>query len=110
MLRHSHCVAESNLTASTENLIAMMRSPDLPIEDIVQRVEQIPGISDALLERANSSEFALQHQIVRVAHAIAVLGIRRAEETVRLCGSHNGPPAPHFRNRQSQTGQEPVRS
>lgn len=100
MLQQIHSGQSSELASLTERLLAMLRSPDTPIEEIVEQIEQTPGVSEALLDRANSSEFSLQHQIVRVAHAIAVLGLRRAEETVRLNGPHQGPPAPHFRPRQ----------
>lgn len=68
---------------SIEILVEMIQSPSVEIEYVVDVMKQIPGLKDALVERANSPEFALRNQISCVEHAIAVLGLRRTEETIK---------------------------
>ncbi len=71
-------------------LLGMLSSPETPIDKILKQLDLLPEMSDALLNRANSSEFALKHQIERVSHAIAVLGMQRAVQTVAQ-SSHRNP-------------------
>ena len=83
-----------------ENLLEMLRAPETPMGKILQQLESLPETSSALLNRANSSEFALKHQICRVSHAIAVLGMQRAVQTVSQTvaqKAHATPPASHVK-------------
>ena len=80
-----------------ENLLEMLRAPETPMGKILQQLESLPQTSSALLNRANSSEFALKHQICRVSHAIAVLGMQRAVQTVAQ-KAHATPPASHVKS------------
>ncbi|MDG2015413.1 MAG: HDOD domain-containing protein [Pirellulaceae bacterium] len=75
-------------------LLGMLKSPETPIDKILKQLDMLPEMSNALLNRANSSEFALKHQIERVSHAIAVLGMQRAVQTVSQSASRTAPPAP----------------
>lgn len=80
-----------------KNLLKMLREPETPMVKIIQQLEELPETSNALLNRANSTEFALKHQISRVSHAIAVLGMQRAEQIVVSQQAHAMPPASHVR-------------
>ena len=77
-------------------LLGMLRSPETPIDKILKQLDMLPEMSDALLNRANSSEFALKHQIERVSHAIAILGMQRAVQTVSQSAHRHSPPAPNI--------------
>lgn len=83
-------------------LVELIQSPDAEIEQIVEVLEKFTGMRDALVNRANSPEFALRNQISRVEHAIAVLGSRRTAETIRLQHPTHQQQKPHFAPRAEQ--------
>ena len=68
--------------AVLDDLLQQVHSPDTRIEEFVESLARVPGLGEALVERANSTEFALRHQIARVEHAIAVLGVTRTADTI----------------------------
>ncbi len=86
------------------SLEELAQSPHTEMEQMLALIREIPGLSDALLHRANSPEFALRNQISRVEHAIAILGSRRTVDTIRLQGHSPAVPAPHFRKKQREAG------
>lgn len=105
MEQNEHQSQISENLEQLENLLEMLQAPETPMRKILQQLDSLPETSNALLDRANSSEFALKHQICRVSHAIAVLGMRRAAQTVSQSVSQNTdviPPIPHV------TGYAPV--
>ena len=68
--------------ATQDSLLRQVNSSYMRIEQFVEAVAEVPGLGEALVDRANSTEFALRHQVFRVEHAIAVLGVRRAADTI----------------------------
>ncbi|MGI9518046.1 MAG: HDOD domain-containing protein [Pirellulaceae bacterium] len=87
-----------------DRLAELAQSPSTEMEQIVQLIEEVPGLADALIHRANSPEFALRNQIARVEHAIAILGSRRTAETIRVQGQAHSVPAPHFGSQHPDAG------
>ena len=94
----------------------MLASPDTEATELAERIHEVcPEAGQCLLDRANSPEFALQKQIKRVEHAIAMLGNSRAVQSLEMARRQHrqqmktsqqrtprrspaAPPAPHFLN------------
>jgi c-di-GMP-related signal transduction protein len=86
-------------SSTLENLVELVSSPQARVEHVVATICQHEGLAEALVGRANSPEFALRHQISRVEHALAVLGLSRTIDTIiRYETGHrqSAIAAPHF--------------
>lgn len=77
-------------TADLDVILQLLESREFDVTDVVARLKQhCPEASQSVMDRANSPEFALPRQVLRVEHAIAVLGHRRLQQTLEKFRRHD---------------------
>lgn len=109
---HSDSSLESSLTPQQQQeqidrLLEELSQPGVEIETLVTAIASVPGLSEELLHSANSPEFALRSQILRVQHAIAYLGLNRVTTTIEKFHERRKPFArkPHMLRESQQTSE-----
>jgi HD-like signal output (HDOD) protein len=92
-------VDKAKLQSQLGELAELAASPEARTDHLVDMINRHSGLAETIVNRANSTEFALRHQISRVEHAIAVLGQRRIVDTIKkfeMASRTASVPAPHF--------------
>ena len=75
-------------------LTVLLNDPGASIADLVEVIEQYAGLSERILERANSALYGARKRVINLRQAIVLIGFRNLRKLAREYLEEKPEPAP----------------